>query len=84
MLLLDEINRCVRYDTDDNVFDLLKIADCLANSTRGQLHVKYAQRSWETFRKRIKENYSRRNFSNTPIETDAVPQEPDFVNCLRN
>jgi hypothetical protein len=42
MLLLDELNRGVRFDVADNVFDLLKVADCLANSTRGQLHVKYA------------------------------------------
>jgi hypothetical protein len=35
MLLLDELNKGVCYDADNNVFDLLKVADCLANTTRG-------------------------------------------------
>ena len=35
MLLLDEINKGIRFDVEDNVFDLLKVADCLANTTRG-------------------------------------------------
>lgn len=35
MLLIDEMNRSARLDTPENVFDLLKVVDSLANTTRG-------------------------------------------------
>ena len=59
MLLLDEINQQACIDRPDITFDLLKIVDSVANTTRGQLNVKQAQRSWEIFRKRLRENYPR-------------------------
>lgn len=57
MLLLDEMNQYASRDASDQVFDLLRVTDNLTNTTRGLLQVKQAQRSWELFRKRMRENY---------------------------
>lgn len=86
MLLIDEINRSARLDTPENVFDLLKVVDSLANTTRGQLHVKQAQRSWENFRKRMRETYPKtyKHPSSSNDDQHQLPQEPDYINRLRN
>lgn len=80
MLLIDQINKTVRLDSP-SVLDLLKVTESLANSSRGQLNVKQAQRAWETFRKRIKENFQN---PMKPSETGQTAHEPYFLNKLRN
>ena len=90
MLLLDEMNQYASKDSTDSVFDLLRVVDNLSNTTRGQMQVKHAQRSWDIFRKRMRENYpkaQRPQTSNQQAQNQdeaQLPPEPDYINRLRN
>lgn len=90
MLLLDEMNQYASKDASDQVFDLLRITDKLTNTTRGQMQVKQAQRYWELFRKRMRENYPKVQKPSQATEDQAksgsqqLPPEPEYINALRN
>jgi hypothetical protein len=67
-LLLDEINQRTKLNEPIGNFDLIAISDRLAASARNSLHVKQAQRSWDTFRKRIREHFPKRQFAMDPSD----------------
>jgi len=57
---------------------MIRLADQLAESTRGSLNVKQVQRAWDTFRKRLREHYPCR------VEKEESNLEPDFIPQLRH